>query len=133
MHMRIYATSKRPADYGLDEEGKVQSSREKRSARRPPDTRGAVVAGGGNASAVGEERHPGHDAAVAFVSAQFLAGRRFPDAHGAVGVTTGDDPLAVRRERDAVGVWGLDPLPFLARPHVPEAHLVAGVVRDQAL
>src|SRR5687768_9354323 len=60
-----------------------------RSARRPPDARGAVVAGGGDAFAVGEERHAGHDAAVAFVGAEFLAGRRLPDAHAAVRVRTG--------------------------------------------
>ena len=48
----------------------------------------------------------GHGAAVALVLAQLLAGRRIPDAHGAVMRTAGDDALAVRRERDAIGGSG---------------------------
>src|SRR6266498_5289100 len=61
---------------------------EKRSARRPPDMRNAVVAGGDDAFTFGEEPHAGHAIAVAFVCAQLLAGCHVPDAHSAVASVT---------------------------------------------
>src|SRR5438105_13473597 len=75
----------------------------KRSARRPPDARGAVVAGGGDALAVGEERHAGYGSGMAFVLAQLLAGRHVPDAHHATVLIAGDNAFAVRRERGVIG------------------------------
>src|SRR5207237_1043599 len=74
---------------------------EKRSARRTPDAHGAVLAGGGNALAVGEEGDAVNDGGVAFVLAQLLAALRVPDAH--VALPAGDDALAVGRERGAQG------------------------------
>src|SRR5262249_14769496 len=105
-----------------------------RSARRAPDADGAIVAGGGDAPAVGEERHADHGAGVAFVVAQLPAARRIPDAHGLVGVTAGDDALAVRRTRDATGAMrGTDPLPLLARLDVPDVQRPVAGRRQQAL
>src|SRR6266513_5738817 len=102
-------------------------SLQKRSSRRPPDARGAVGAGGGDALAVGEEGHGAEFAGVAFVFAQFLAALRIPEAHevDCVRIRTGntppvgDDALAVGRERGAPPS-ALDLLQLLAGLHVPD-------------
>src|SRR5437879_8514559 len=70
---------------------------EKRSARRPPDARRFVGAGGGDALAVGEERHGHNAAAVSFVGAQLFAGLGIPETQHPV-KTGRDDAPAVRRE-----------------------------------
>src|SRR3954452_10222534 len=83
---------------------------EKRSARRTPDAH-AVLTGGGDALAVGEECHAPDGAGVALVFVHLLAALRIPDAHDAVTVTSpsgdalpaGDNALAVGRERGAIG------------------------------
>src|SRR5947207_6765287 len=99
----------------------------KRSARRTPDAGRAVMAGGGDALAVGEERYVHNRGGMAFVFAQLLAGRHVPDAHRLIVETAGDNAFIVRRERGAIGTRRCDPLELRARPDVPDAH---GVVQS---
>src|SRR5207237_6388951 len=100
----------------------------KSSARHPPDARGAVKAGGGDALAVGEKRYAGHHTGVTFVLAQLRSGLRVPNAHCVV-VTAGSYALAVRRNRDATGLalvlavgrkTGINSQQFLARLDVQD-------------
>src|SRR5947207_12590680 len=107
-------------------------------SRHPPDAH-AVLTGGGDALAVGEECHAPDCAGVALVFVHLLAALRIPDAHDAVTVTSpsgdalpaGDNALAVGRERGAIGsaasgvrlvrlFGGLDLLQQLARLDVPD-------------
>src|SRR5690349_18754937 len=103
------------------------------SGRRAPDAGGAVGAGGGDALAVGEERHAVDARGVALVSAQLLTARRVPDAHVGVEATAGDYALAVRRKRGAEGVRAPDLLQRPARPHVQDAQAEVGARQQQTL
>src|SRR5262245_60246976 len=104
------------------------------SGRDTPDARGPVPTGGGDAPAVGEERHAGDGGAVPWVRSQFLAALRVPEVHGVV-VATRDDALAVGRKRCATGMRlvGLTLLQLLAGLHVPDAQRAVVARRQQTL
>src|SRR5207247_1443957 len=103
-----------------------------------PDAHRSVLTGGGDALAVGEERHAQDGFGVAFVFVHLLAALRVPDAHDAG--PAGDDALAVGRERGATGsaafverlLVGQDLLQLLAGLHVPDVDGAFGTRRQQA-